>query len=137
MSGSNETGNFARGFIIGAIAGGLAGAVAALLLAPKTGAEFRRDIADTSVDFYSKASDYFKDVEHEVEHVVNEGKVKASAIIENARSRAEGLISDAENVLKDARFKAAQTKEQLQSRIDNIRDAAKAGTEAFKEELEA
>lgn len=135
MSNSNEQGNFAKGFIIGAIAGGLAGAVAALLLAPKTGAELRKEIADTSIDLYGKASDYFKEVENEVSRTMNEGKAKASVIIDNARNKAEGILHDAENVLKDARIKASQTKDNLHSKIENIRDAAKAGADAFKEEL--
>jgi len=135
MSNSNDSGNFARGFIIGAIAGGLAGAVAALLLAPKTGAELRKDLADTSVDLYGKASDYFKVVEGEVARTMNEGKLKASSIIDNARSKAEDLLNDAENVLKDARYKASQTKDQIHNKIESIRDAAKAGTDAFREEL--
>jgi gas vesicle protein len=135
MSNSNDSGNFARGFIIGALAGGLAGAVAALLLAPKSGAELRKDLADTSVDIYGRASDYFKSVESEVAQVVNEGRVKASTILDNAKIKADGLIHDAENVLKDARIKAAQTKDQIQNRIENIRDAAKAGSDAFKDEL--
>lgn len=137
MSNSHDSGNFTRGFILGAIAGGLAGAVAALLMAPKTGAELRKDIADTSVDIYGKASDYFKKVEEEVAHTINEGRTKASSIIDSAKVKAEGLLHDAENVLKDARFKASQTKEQIQNRIDNLRDAAVAGTEAFKDELNA
>jgi len=135
MSNSSDSGNFARGFIVGAIAGGLAGAITALLMAPKSGAELRREIADTSVDIYGKASDYFKTVEEEVSHTINQGKSKASSIIDSAKVKAEGLLNDAETVLKDARFKASQTKDQIQNRIDHIRDAAKAGTDAFKEEL--
>ncbi|MBX3044717.1 MAG: YtxH domain-containing protein [Candidatus Kapabacteria bacterium] len=135
MTNSNEQGNFARGFIIGAVAGGLAGAIAALLMAPKTGAELRKDIADTSVDLYDKAQDYFKHVEEDVANMVSEGRNKASTIYDSAKTKAEGLLHDAENVLKDARFKASQTKEQIQNRIDHIRDAAKAGGDAFKEEL--
>lgn len=136
MAESNET-NFTRGFVAGAIIGGLAGAVAALLLAPKPGNELRRDIADTSVDIYSKAQDYFKSVEGQVSNVVNEGKEKAQGIMSSARHKAEELLADAENVLKDARIKATSTKDQIQHRIEDIRDAVKAGSDAFAEEIKS
>jgi gas vesicle protein len=135
MSNSNDSGNFVRGLFIGVLAGSFAGAVTALLLAPKSGAELRKDLADTSVDLYGKASDYFKVVEGEVARTMNEGKLKATSIIDNARSKAEDLLNDAENVLKDARSKASHTKDNIQHKIDNIRDAAKAGSDAFREEL--
>jgi gas vesicle protein len=134
MSDSNGS-NYTRGFIAGAIIGGFAGAVAALLLAPKSGNELRRDIADTSVDIYTKAQDYFKTVEGQVSNVVNEGKAKAQGIMESARNKAEELLADAESVLKDARVKAVSTKDQIQHRIEDIRDAVKAGSDAFSEEI--
>lgn len=137
MTNSNDTSNFARGFIIGAIAGGLAGAVAALLLAPKSGAELRKDIADTSVDLYGKASDYFNSVEGDLARTMDETKTKANSIISTARSKAEDLLKDAENVLKDARSKASQTKDNIQQKFENIKDAAIAGKDAFREELES
>lgn len=137
MSGNNDSGNFARGFLFGAIIGGLSGAIAALLLAPKSGAELRQDIADQSVDFYSKASDYFKNLEQKIESSLNESKFKAQGIMDTARTKAEDLLHDAESVLKDARLKANTAKEQIQERIENIRDAAKAGAEAFKAEIKS
>ena len=46
--------DYTKGFIIGALVGGVAGALTALLLAPKSGAELRQDIAKTSSDVYGK-----------------------------------------------------------------------------------
>jgi len=137
MSGNNESGNYTRGFIIGAIVGGVSGAITALLLAPKSGIELRKDISDQSVEYYTKAADYFKTMEDKVGDGINEGKLKAHGIMENARHKAEDILHDAENVLKDARSKASTAKEQIQDRIENIRDAAKAGTDAFKSEMKS
>jgi len=134
MANSNES-NFSKGFIIGAFVGGLAGAVTALLLAPKSGTELRKDLVDSSSDFYFKAQDYFNKAEEQVSDMVNEGKSKAQVIIDTAKNKAEGLLHDAENVLKDARDRASSSKDQVQHRIDNVKDALKAGTDAFKYEL--
>ncbi|GGG15784.1 YtxH domain-containing protein [Paenibacillus abyssi] len=54
----------ARGFLLGALAGGVVAAVSALLLAPKSGRELRKDIAkgagqisDTTVRYAGQAKD--------------------------------------------------------------------------------
>lgn len=127
--------DYSRGFMIGALIGGVAGAVTALLLAPKSGSELRKDLADQSQDIYFKASDYFKNMEGKVGEVVNEGKLRAQGIMDTAKTKAEELMHDAENVLRDARDKASYSKENITHKIDNVRDAARAGAEAFKAEL--
>ncbi len=125
-----ETDTYTKGFLLGAIVGGVAGAVTALLFAPKSGAELRRDIADTSTQFYDKSKDYFVTVEDTVSKAVsnsvNEGRIKAQGIIDSAKRQAEGIIHNAENVLSDAKMKATQ-----------VKDAAKAGADAFRDEMKA
>ncbi len=131
--------DYTKGLVVGALIGGVAAAITALLLAPKSGAELRKDIASTTTDMYGKASDYYKKVEQNVgetvSHTYQEGKQKAQNIIESARRQAEDLLSSAENVLKDARTKASSAKEQVQEKIDTLREAAKASADAFKSEL--
>jgi gas vesicle protein len=134
---SGDSGNYTRGFIIGAIVGGISGAITALLLAPKSGVELRKDISDQSVEYYTKAADYFKTMEGKVGDGINERKLKAQGIMDNARHKAGDILHDAESVIKDARMKASNAKEQIQDRIENIRDAAKAGTDAFKAEMKS
>jgi len=134
MTESNES-NFSKGFLYGAFIGGVAGAITALLLAPKAGIELRKDIADTSVDLYAKASDYLKKSEIEVAEMVVDGKNRAQGIIDSAKFKAEGLLHDAEEVLKDARQRASGSKDAIQTKIDTVKDAIKAGTDAFKDEM--
>jgi gas vesicle protein len=135
MSDSNE---YSKGLILGTIIGGAIGAFTALLLAPKSGKEFRRDIADTSNQLYGRASEYVGTMEDQVgtaiSTTVNEGKQRAQNIINSARRQAEDLLANAEDVLKDAKVKAGSAKDQIQGKIDHIRDAAKASAEAFKTE---
>lgn len=136
---SQNESNYTKGFLFGALAGGIAGAITALLLAPKSGVELRRDIADTSEEYYGKASDYFRRVENQVEdavvHTVNEGKQRAQVIMTQARDKAEKILRDAEHVLNDARNKASSASGEVKEKISNVRDAARAGVDAFKSEM--
>jgi len=106
--------SFTRGFLAGALIGGLTGAVVALLFAPKSGRELRRDIAERTSELYDRAQEALnpKQVGEELPPVtINQGKLRAQAIVAAAREQAENLLSSAEQVLRDARTKAAQAKE--------------------------
>ena len=114
---ANQQDNQAGTFIIGALLGGAVGAVAALLLAPKSGRDLRQDIAERSEDIVDKAQGYFKeDVmpadEEDADDFVNEGRLRAERIVTSARKQAETLLSNAEQVLRDARSRAQSMKEQ-------------------------
>lgn len=91
--------DYTKGFIIGALVGGVAGALTALLLAPKSGADLRQDIAKTSSDVYGKTSRYVIDTEKKVEAAVakaiDASKAKAKDIINAAKSTAENIVSTA------------------------------------------
>lgn len=121
--------SYTKGFLIGAILGGAAGAIAALLFAPKSGRELRQDIADKTEEVVDKAQQMFNkatgNAEDGLEDVVNEGRLAAERIITSARSQADNLMSNAEQVLRDAK-----------SRAHKVSDAAKAGTEAFRSEIQ-
>ncbi len=131
--------NFTRGMLIGTLIGGAVGAVTALLFAPKSGAELREDIAKRSTELYDGALDGYGDLEQKVgsavSSTVNQGRERAQNIIDSARTEAEKLLRNAEDVLKDARTKAGTAKEQVEERISNIRDAAKASADTFKAEM--
>ena len=131
--------NYWKGFFAGTLLGGIAGAVTALLLAPKSGKELRRDLADKSYELYDKASDYFNGFEENVDNVVNntvnEGRERAKNIINSAREQADELLKNAEEVFQTAKNKASNVKLSVEDKVENLKDAAKAGTEAFKSEM--
>ncbi len=132
--------NYWKGFFAGTLLGGIAGAVTALLLAPKSGKELRRDIADKSFELYDKASDYLNVFEENVGSVVtntvNEGRERAQSIIESAREQADSLLKNAEEVFSTAKTKAEKIKDSVEDKVENLKDAAKAGAEAFKSEYD-
>ncbi len=130
--------NYWKGFFAGTLLGGIAGAVTALLLAPKSGKELRRDIADKSYELYDKASDYMsvyrENVDSVVTDTVNEGKERANSIINSAREQADSLLRNAEEVFSSAKSKAGNVKISIEDKVENLKDAAKAGADAFKSE---
>jgi gas vesicle protein len=140
MSDNNGSSEFSKGLILGSIIGGAVGAIVALLYAPKPGTELRKDIAEKSTEIYGKAIDSFSQIENNVgttlKYTMNEGKAKAQTIIESAKRQAEDLIVNAEKVLEDAKSKASNAKEVVGEKIQDFRNAAKAGAEAFKSEMQ-
>ncbi len=135
----NES-NYGRGFLAGALIGGAIGAITALVLAPKSGRELRRDLAERSSDLYDKAQELLSNEEpgSELPPVTqNEGRARAERIVQTARDHAETLLSNAEQVLRDARVKAANAKETMQDNINRVRDAARASVDVFNREIES
>jgi gas vesicle protein len=127
MSKNNESG-FVKGLALGALIGATAGAITALLFAPKTGRELRQDLAIKSGEIYD-------DVEDIVASAVNTGKTRAQEIISSAKKQAEGLMRNAEKIMADAKVKAIDAKDTVQSAVGVLKDATKAGVEAFKDEI--
>lgn len=138
MSNKSES-HFTQGLILGTIIGGTIGAITALLFAPKSGAELRRDIAEKSHELYDKTADYLYSAESQlgsaISSTVNEGRVRAQNIINSAKRQAEDILMSAENVLNDAKNKAFTAKEGVQEKINTLKNAAKASADAFKNEL--
>jgi gas vesicle protein len=139
MGNNKESGMFYRGLFIGTIIGGVAGAITALLYAPKPGVELRKDLAEKSSEIYEKASDMFANVETKVGTVVsntiNEGKNKAQVVVDAAKRQAEGLLENADSIIQGAKSKAYAAKDIIADKFVDIKDAAKAGAEAFRNEL--
>ncbi len=139
MSHSDDSHSYTKGFLFGTLIGAVAGAITALLLAPKSGNELRRDLARKSQELYDMASDYIANLEKSVGPVVtstvNESKIRAQRIIDSARNQAESLIKNAESVLHDAKTKASTAAKSIENKIENVKEAAKAGKDAFSYEM--
>lgn len=124
--------SYSKGFLIGAVVGGAVGAVVALLFAPKSGRELRRDIADRTEEVVDKAQQMFNNATSGgqesragLDDVVNEGRIAAERIVSTARHQADNLMSNAEQVLRDAK-----------SRVSRVNDATNAGDDAFRSEFQ-
>ena len=114
----------AKTFLLGALFGGVIGAATALLFAPKSGKELRRDIADTTADMYDKATD-----------LVIESKQKAQHFIDSAKQQADSILHKTSDYFNDVNEQITTSTESVQQRFEHLKDAAKASSEVFKSEL--
>lgn len=127
--------SYAKGFLLGSLVGGVVGAVTALLFAPKSGRELRRDIAERSKDMYEKGSEYLEDAQSDLRTAVNQGREKADQIVRTAREQAGDLMYNAEQMLKEARYKAQTARSTVGESLSKVKDAARAGADAFRTEM--
>lgn len=128
----------AKGLLLGFITGGLVGAAVALLYAPKSGRELRSDIRLKKDELLDDTSEYLQIAKTKASDMINEGKKKSEELISDARKKANTLIGDANSILNDAKEKASNTigdtKEKLSHETDRVKDAFKAGMDAFNQE---
>ncbi len=109
-----------KGFMLGLLAGGVVGGLTALLYAPKSGKEFRKDIGKKSKEIYSDTEEY-----------ISSAKTRASEIISDGRKKAEDLISDAK--LKAASI-VSSGKDFVAEEAGKIKDAVRSGIDTYNEE---
>lgn len=133
-----EENKMAKGLMMGFLAGGIVGAVVALLYAPKSGRELRSDIKLRKDEFLDDTAEYMKIAKSKANELINEGKKKSEQLIKDAKEKASTLIEDANSILSDAKVKASEkytsTKDKIVVEKDRIKDAFKAGLDAYNEE---
>lgn len=85
----------AEGFLLGAVLGGLVAGASALLFAPKSGKELRRDITDQADEWKDQASEYAHDVKEKGESYYQEAKQKGEQYYSEAKHKAEEAVEEA------------------------------------------
>jgi gas vesicle protein len=135
MSRDNGVG---KGLLVGFLAGSAIGAIIALLYAPKSGKEFRNDIKGKTDEFLDDAQEYLTNAKQKASEIINEGKKKSEKLVADAKVKVDGLLQDAEKVLTDAKTKAgsymASGKETITKESERLKNAVKAGVDAYKSE---
>lgn len=133
-----EDNKTAKGLLLGFLAGGLVGAAVALLYAPKSGRELRNDIRLKKDELLDDTSEYLQIAKTKASDLINEGKRKSEELISDAKKKASTLIGDANSILNEAKQKATSalgaTKEKISTETDRVKDALKAGMDAYNEE---
>ncbi|MBS1911293.1 MAG: YtxH domain-containing protein [Bacteroidetes bacterium] len=136
---SGESSGFSKGLLIGIFTGGAIGAALALLFAPKSGRELRSELSEATNKYIDKAGDILNTANERSREIINEGRTRAESIVDDARSKASSLLSDAEKIVNEARAKVASTSAKIagdmKGQAGKLADAARAGTEAFRDEL--
>ncbi len=127
-----------KGLMLGLLTGGLLGATVALLYAPKSGRELRNDIRLKKDELIDDTSEYLQIAKTKAGDLINEGRRKSEELISDAKKKAGSLIDDANVILNDAKSKATtalgSTKEKLTNETDRVKDAFKAGLDAYNDE---
>lgn len=128
--------NVGKGLLIGFLAGGAIGAVLALLYAPKSGKELRSDIKEKADEYLGEAEKYIAEAKDKAKDMINEGKKKSEKLISDAKIKSEELLKDAEKIFGEAKSKATTVintgKENIESEGGRLKDAVKAGVDAYK-----
>jgi gas vesicle protein len=91
MARNSNGANVAGAAILGMLVGGVMGAVAGLLLAPASGRETRRRIADTGVDARNRTLDF-----------IDESRERMADLMDESRSRVADLVKDGKEEIAEA-----------------------------------
>ena len=128
----------AKGLLLGFVTGGIVGAAIALLYAPRSGKELRNDIKMKKDELLDDTSEYLQIAKTKATDLINEGKRKSEELISDAKKKATTLIGDANSILNEAKQKATNalgsTKERITTESEKVRDAFKAGMDAYNQE---
>ncbi|NWF91010.1 MAG: YtxH domain-containing protein [Ignavibacteriaceae bacterium] len=129
--------NLSKGLLVGFLAGGIVGAVIALLYAPKSGKELRKDIKDKTNEWKDEAEKYISEAKDKAKELINEGKQKSDRIIFEAKAKTDEILKDAEKLFHDAKTKVGSTisagKNIVEKESGDIKSAIKAGIDAYRE----
>ena len=133
---SQENG-YVKGLFIGLLTGGAIGAIVALLYAPKSGQELRKDIKSKTDEYYDETEKFIADAKVKAKNMMNEGKKRSEQLIANAKSRSEELLKNAERIFTEAKSKTGTIvstgKEVVYSETSKLKTAFKAGVNAYKD----
>jgi gas vesicle protein len=103
---AHENDGMAKGLIVAFVAGSVVGAVLALLYAPTSGKELRKDLKEKTDELAEKGDEYIASAREKASEIVNDGKKKANVLMNDARKQADTLMGDAERILTGARGKS-------------------------------
>lgn len=109
-----------KGIMIGFLAGGAIGGLTALLLAPKSGRELRKDISKRSKKLIEDGEEYLGTAKIKASEIISDGRKKAEDMIREAKSKASSIITQGKDFVSDETIR--------------IKDAVKAGVDSFNDE---
>jgi len=115
----NKSSN-ARSLLIGLAAGGAAGSILALLFAPKSGKELRRDIVLKKDKIINNTGRRVKKARKQVMEIYSNGMKKTEAILEETKSKLTSIRQSTGDAVNSGR--------------ELVKEAVKSGIEAYKYE---
>lgn len=113
--------------MIGFLSGAVVGAIVALLYAPKSGKELRRDIKEKAGDLKDEVAEKLRVAKTKAADIINEGKRRSDQIIYDAKEQASHLLDDADKLISTAKERAGEEAKKV-----NV--AFRTGVDAYKKE---
>ena len=136
-----EDNGVGKGLLVGFLTGAVVGSVIALLYAPKSGEELRKDIKEKTDEFIGDAEEYLDKAKTRANELINDGKRKSESLVADAKVKVDGLLNEAEKILTEAKSKTNEYVETGKSLLDSetgkIKNAIKAGVDTYKSEKES
>lgn len=128
----------AEGFLLGTVVGGLVAGATALLLAPKSGKELRKDISDQAQDWKEQASDYAFEAKAKGQAYYEDAKDKGEELSKTAKQAANQYRDSTEIALQSAKEKLEKEKNtdgdiDVTKLTDELQDIADTTLERDKE----
>lgn len=134
----NEENGMGKGLLIGFLTGAAVGSIVALLFAPKSGKELRKDIKNKSQDLIEDADEYLMKAKDKASQLINEGKKKSEKLVSETKEKVDTLLGEAERILTEAKDKAGNVahigKEKIEKESERLKTAIRAGMDAYKTE---
>jgi gas vesicle protein len=128
--------NVGKSIFIGFLAGGAISTILALLYVSKRSKKLRSDIKEKTNEYSGDTEKYIAEAKDKAKDMINEGKKKSGKLICDAKNKSEEFFKGAEKKIRDAKSKAAATinvnKENLKTESGRLKNAVKAGVDAYK-----
>jgi gas vesicle protein len=121
----SEEKSMVKGFLLGILAGGVTGSLIALLYAPKSGRELRKDIVNKKNELMEDAEQYLENAKIRANELISESRRKAESMIDEAKKKVGGLGKNTGELYNSGVEK-----------VSKFKDAGKSGINAYNEERE-
>jgi gas vesicle protein len=108
QTNNGETGVFLAGFILG----GLVGAAVAMIMAPSSGQETRKQIVDRGLELRNRTESKLEEARKRAEEMSGDVKTRAEKAAEEARNRAEELQERSRVILEEQKARIASAIEE-------------------------
>lgn len=133
-----------KGYLKGLITGGAIGGIIALLFAPKSGKDLRKNIAEKKDEILDGTNRIFENVKDKASDVLSDTKEKAGQLIENGRKKLESvseisgdILSGSKDTLESITGKAkdivSNGKEELANGLSKVNDEVKSAPVAYQD----
>lgn len=126
-----------KGFVYGAIAGGVVGSVAALLLAPKSGRELRKDIADKTSSMSDQTARIAGQVTDKTVELAKQVGSTASTAASKVKESASTVMDNVRALRSDAKDKLEETGEKIAETAGDIKDKGQDLIAGHRQEFQA